>query len=64
MARLPRLIVPFQPHYVIQRGLNGLAVFQDAADYTYFLGWLRSPRDRTRWRSTPMRCCRTSCICW
>lgn len=42
MARLPRLIVPSQPHYVIQRGLNGQPVFQDDADYTAFLAWLRS----------------------
>jgi putative transposase len=42
MARLPRLIVPFQPHHVVQRGLNGQAIFQDADDYTAFLGWLRS----------------------
>ncbi|HEX8605450.1 MAG TPA: transposase [Pseudoduganella sp.] len=42
MARLPRLIVPSQPHYVIQRGLNGQPVFQDADDYTAFLGWLRA----------------------
>jgi putative transposase len=41
MARLPRLIVPSQAHYVLQRGLNGLTVFQDVADYTAFLGWLR-----------------------
>ena len=42
MARLPRLIIPGQPHYVIQRGSNGQAIFQDAADYGVFLGWLRS----------------------
>lgn len=42
MARLPRLIVPFQPHHVIQRGLNGQPVFQDADDYAAFLGWLRT----------------------
>ena len=42
MARLPRLVVPFQPHHVVQRGLNGQAVFQDADDYAAFLGWLRS----------------------
>ena len=42
MARLPRLIIPFQPHFVIQRGNNGQAIFQDAADYAAFLGWLRS----------------------
>lgn len=42
MARLPRLIVPNQPHYLIQRGLNGQEVFRDSDDYTAFLGWLRS----------------------
>ena len=42
MARLPRLIVPSQPHYVIQRGLNGQNVFQDTDDYTTFLAWLRT----------------------
>ncbi|MES2258707.1 MAG: transposase [Pseudomonadota bacterium] len=41
MARLPRLIVPFQPHHVIQRGLNGQQVFSDAYDCAAFLGWLR-----------------------
>ncbi len=42
MARLPRLIVPSQPHYLIQRGLNGMHLFQDDDDCTAFLGWLRS----------------------
>ncbi|WP_342118409.1 transposase [Pseudoduganella sp. OTU4001] len=42
MARLPRLIVPNQPHYLIQRGLNGQQVFGDEGDYTAFLGWLRA----------------------
>jgi putative transposase len=42
MARLPRLIVPNQSHYVIQRGLNGLALFCDAGDHEAFLGWLRT----------------------
>jgi putative transposase len=42
MARLPRLIIPCQPHHVIQRGHNGVPVFGDAADYAAFLGWLRS----------------------
>jgi putative transposase len=42
MARLPRLILPAQPHHVIQRGNNGQPVFQDAADYEAFLGWLRA----------------------
>ena len=42
MARLPRLIIPFQPHYVIARGNNGQAIFHDGPDYSAFLGWLRS----------------------
>lgn len=42
MARLPRLIIPTQPHHVIQRGNNGQPVFQDTADYLAFLGWLRT----------------------
>lgn len=42
MARLPRLILPAQPHHVIQRGNNDQPVFQDAADYEAFLGWLRA----------------------
>lgn len=42
MARLPRLIIPCQPHHVIQRGHNGAPVFCDAADYAAFLGWMRS----------------------
>jgi len=42
MARLPRLIVPSQPHHVIQRGLNGQALFRDADDHVAFLGWLRT----------------------
>jgi putative transposase len=42
MARLPRLIVPFQPHHVIQKALSGVPLFQDDADYTAFLDWLRT----------------------
>lgn len=42
MARLPRLIVPHQPHHVIQTGNNEQPVFHDADDYQAFLGWLRT----------------------
>lgn len=42
MARLPRLVVPFQPHHVVLSALKGLPAFQDADDYTAFLGWLRT----------------------
>lgn len=42
MARLPRLIIPALPHYVIQRGSNRQPVFQDASDYAQFLSWLKA----------------------
>ncbi|RZT05513.1 putative transposase [Duganella sp. CF402] len=42
MARLPRLIVPNQPHHVIQTGANNQDVFLGAEDYQTFLGWLRT----------------------
>jgi putative transposase len=42
MARLPRLIVPAQPHYLVQRGNNGQPIFHDTADYAAFLAWLRT----------------------
>ncbi|HEX7648539.1 MAG TPA: transposase [Noviherbaspirillum sp.] len=41
MARLPRLVVPHQPHQVIQTGIDSQPVFRDDADYQAFLGWLR-----------------------
>jgi len=33
MARLPRLMIAAQVHHVVQRGSNGQAVFNGAADY-------------------------------
>lgn len=41
MARQPRLILPQQPHYLIQRGNDNQAVFRDEDDYRQFLGWLK-----------------------
>ena len=41
MARLPRLIIPEQPHHVIQRGNDRRVIFHDASDYSIFLNWLR-----------------------
>jgi putative transposase len=41
MARLPRLVIPSQPHHIIQRGNNRQPVFYDTDDYTAFLNWLR-----------------------
>jgi putative transposase len=41
MARLPRLIVPHQPHHVIQQGHDGQLIFRAPEDYQQFLGWLK-----------------------
>jgi putative transposase len=41
MARLPRLVVPNQPHHLIQHGIEGQPAFRDADDYLAFLAWLR-----------------------
>ena len=41
MARLPRLVVPHQPHHIIQQGNNSQLIFRDSEDYTRFLSWLR-----------------------
>lgn len=41
MARLPRLVVPNQPHHLIQRGVDQQLVFHETADYMFFLDCLR-----------------------
>lgn len=41
MARLPRLVVPSQPHHITQRGNDRQLIFRDTEDYTVFLVWLR-----------------------
>jgi putative transposase len=41
MARLPRLIVPHQPHHLIQQGNDRQPIFREPEDYQRFLGWLR-----------------------
>jgi putative transposase len=41
MARLPRLILPHQPHHVIQRGNDRQLIFREDEDYQRFLGWLK-----------------------
>lgn len=41
MARLPRLIVPYLPHHIIQRGNDQQPIFREPEDYQRFLGWLR-----------------------
>ena len=41
MARLPRLVIPHQPHHIIQRGNDNQRIFRDSEDYERFLGWLK-----------------------
>jgi putative transposase len=41
MARLPRLVIPHQPHHVIQRGNDRQLIFREAEDYQRFLAWLK-----------------------
>lgn len=41
MARLPRLVVPEQPHHVIQRGNDRRTIFHDDEDRTVFIKSLR-----------------------
>jgi putative transposase len=41
MARLPRLVVPHQPHHLIQQGNDRQLIFREPEDYQRFLGWLR-----------------------
>jgi len=48
MARLPRLVVPHQPHNIIQRGIDHQSIFRDSEDYASFLGWLRDAAKKFR----------------
>jgi putative transposase len=41
MARQPRLILPHQPHHLLQRGIDNGSLFRDDEDYRQFLGWLK-----------------------
>jgi putative transposase len=41
MARQPRLILPNQPHHVLQRGNDNQPIFREDEDYARFLVWLR-----------------------
>lgn len=41
MARLSRLVIPNQPHHIIQQGNNQQSIFCDTADYLIFINWLR-----------------------
>ncbi len=41
MARQPRLILPNQPHLILQRGNDNQTIFRDDEDRERFLGWLK-----------------------
>lgn len=41
MARLPRLVIPQQTHYLSQQGHDRQPVFRDSDDYIAYLAWLR-----------------------
>ena len=41
MARQPRLILPNQPHLIIQPGNDNQLIFRDDEDHRRFLEWLR-----------------------
>lgn len=41
MARQSRLVLPNQPHHVIQRGHDRQPIFREEEDYRRFLGWLK-----------------------
>lgn len=41
MARPTRLVVPGQPHHIIQRGNDRQLIFRDDTDRRVFLDWLR-----------------------
>ena len=41
MARQPRLVLPHQPHHVLQRGNDNQPIFRDDDDYRRFLEFLR-----------------------
>jgi putative transposase len=41
MARQPRLILPHQPHLILQRGNDNQTIFRDDEDYERFLDWLK-----------------------
>lgn len=41
MARQPRLILPNQPHLIVQRGNDNQRIFRDDEDHERFLAWLK-----------------------
>ena len=41
MPRRPRLLIPDQPHHVIQRGNNRQTIFSQRADYLFYLQTLK-----------------------
>ncbi len=50
MARLPRIVLPGQPHHLIQRGNNRSAIFFQQRDYQLFLDCLHASSQRYQCR--------------
>jgi putative transposase len=48
MARLPRLVLPHQAHYISQYGHDRQPVFRDGEDYAAYLAWLREASRKFR----------------
>lgn len=46
MARLPRLVVPGQPHHIIQRGTNRQPLFRSDDDFSRMLEFLKSAAEQ------------------
>lgn len=42
MARLPRLVIPFQVHHIMQSGNDKQDVFRAEEDYLTYLDWLKT----------------------
>jgi putative transposase len=40
MARISRLVIPHQPHHIIQRGNDRQVIFREDEDCHAFLGWM------------------------
>ncbi len=46
MARQPRIVLPGQPHHIVQRGNNRSSVFFADDDYRRYLEWLNEAADK------------------
>ncbi|MEM1157660.1 MAG: transposase [Verrucomicrobiota bacterium] len=47
MPRKARIVIPGQPHHVVQRGVRGMNVFQSDADRLYYIQLCRDGAEKT-----------------